>query len=180
MTFPKNEIDFEALLYALTQQTEPLPKPLQRSLQEAGEALRQNQPGAERQIRELIKQHRPLEEAYKAALEQWYEQYTSQLRTKSLTATFENTSGLYEFFVYDVLPTEDWVATAKQRSHQHKIQVTTDSFWDKTDRIAVMIAGGAALGSAIAQLPGAIAGAIFAAGYGWYISFAKTKSLPNS
>jgi serine/threonine protein kinase, bacterial len=42
-------------------------------------------------------------------------------------------------------------------------------FWDKADRMAVMIAGGIALGSAISQLPGAIAGGILAAGYAWYI-----------
>jgi serine/threonine protein kinase, bacterial len=42
-------------------------------------------------------------------------------------------------------------------------------FWDKADRMAVMIAGGVALGSAIAQLPGAIVGGMIAAGYAWYI-----------
>jgi serine/threonine protein kinase, bacterial len=42
-------------------------------------------------------------------------------------------------------------------------------FWDKADRMAIMIAGGIALGSAIAQLPGAIAGGVLAAGYAWYI-----------
>lgn len=31
----------------------------------------------------------------------------------------------------------------------------------------------AALGSAIAQLPGAVVGGLLAATYGWYISFAK-------
>ncbi len=42
-------------------------------------------------------------------------------------------------------------------------------FWDKADRMAVMIAGGVALGSAIAQLPGAVIGGMIAAGYAWYI-----------
>lgn len=42
-------------------------------------------------------------------------------------------------------------------------------FWDKADRMAVMIAGGVALGSAIAQLPGAVVGGMIAAGYAWYI-----------
>ena len=50
----------------------------------------------------------------------------------------------------------------------------------RSDRLVVIIAGGAALGSAIAQLPGAIVGAILAAGYGWYISFGKTQSVKNS
>jgi ABC-type xylose transport system permease subunit len=46
-------------------------------------------------------------------------------------------------------------------------------FWDKTDRIAVMTVGGAALGGAIGLIPGAIAGATVAALYGWYIGFGK-------
>jgi serine/threonine protein kinase len=50
---------------------------------------------------------------------------------------------------------------------EEKIQQS--QFWDKADRMAIMIAGGIALGSAIAQLPGAIAGGILAAGYAWYI-----------
>ena len=53
-------------------------------------------------------------------------------------------------------------------------------FWDKADRVAVMIAGGVALGTAIAQVPGAVVGGIIGAGYGWYISFAKKKSPQNS
>jgi hypothetical protein len=43
-------------------------------------------------------------------------------------------------------------------------------FWDKADRIVVMVAGGAALGSAIAQIPGAIVGATLAGSYGCYIT----------
>jgi hypothetical protein len=63
--------------------------------------------------------------------------------------------------------------------YENSLQDSSKS-WDKTDRIAVMTAGGIALGAAIAQLPGAIIGGIFAAGYGWYISFGKTKSSRNS
>lgn len=58
-----------------------------------------------------------------------------------------------------------------------KSQLNT-GFWHKADRLAVMIAGGAALGSAIAQLPGAIVGGFLAAGYGWYIN-TQTQSGRN-
>ena len=51
--------------------------------------------------------------------------------------------------------------------------------WNKTDRIAIMTAGGAALGSAIALLPGAIIGGLLAATYGGYISFIKPRSARN-
>jgi Family of unknown function (DUF5678) len=41
--------------------------------------------------------------------------------------------------------------------------------WDKTDRMAVMIAGGVAIGSAVATLPGVIVGGVIAAGCALYI-----------
>lgn len=50
-------------------------------------------------------------------------------------------------------------------------QVVAHAFWDKSDRIAIMIAGGAAIGSAILQIPGLIIGALSGAAYGFYISF---------
>lgn len=56
---------------------------------------------------------------------------------------------------------------------------TSIGVWDKADRIAVMTAGGAALGAAIAQLPGAILGLLIAAGYGYYIGFVQPKSAQN-
>jgi hypothetical protein len=62
-----------------------------------------------------------------------------------------------------------------QHPHQQSDQPTPERFWDKADRIVVMTAGGAALGSAIGQIPRALVGAIFAALYGWYIGFAKNK-----
>jgi len=51
------------------------------------------------------------------------------------------------------------------------------TFWEKADRIAIMTAGGAALGSAIAMVPGAVVGGILAGAYGYYIGFVKSKSL---
>lgn len=48
-----------------------------------------------------------------------------------------------------------------------------DGAWAQSDRIAIMIAGGCAMGSAIAQLPGAVIGAITGAGYGLYINLSK-------
>ncbi|NEP15381.1 MAG: hypothetical protein F6J97_00535 [Leptolyngbya sp. SIO4C1] len=52
-------------------------------------------------------------------------------------------------------------------------RVSKISIWDKADRMAVMIAGGVALGAAIAQIPGATVGGLIGAAYGWYISFGK-------
>lgn len=76
---------------------------------------------------------------------------------------------------------------AQSRLQQERREIAQESplssnprSWDKADRVAVVIAGGAALGGAIAQIPGAIIGATLAAVYGWSISFARTKSAPNT
>jgi hypothetical protein len=180
MTTQKTLINSEALLNALAQQTKPLPEPLQHSLQEAGQALQHDQPEAAYQLRELIKQAPPLEEAYQNALEQWDERYASQQRAKSFTEAFQNPSVLDSFFLNDVAPSEDWVTSARKIAQNKTVEAPASNFWDKADRIAVMTAGGAALGSAIGQIPGAFIGAAFAAGYGWYISFAKAKSAQKN
>jgi hypothetical protein len=179
MTTQKTLINSEALLNALAQQIKPLPEALQHSLQEAGQALQNDQPEAAYQLRELIRQAPPLEEAYKNALEQWDEQYASQQRAKSFSPAFQNPSVLDSLFLNDVAPSQDWVTAARKITRQQTAQPTSARFWDKADRIAVMTAGGAALGSAIGQIPGALVGATVAALYGWYISFAKTKSAQN-
>lgn len=180
MNFPKTVINLEALLYALTQQEEPLPADLQGSLQDVGQDLRQNDPDSACRLRELIRQYPPLEAAYQAALEKWDQEYTTQERAKSLNPTFPTSSNLDWLFIHKVTPTTDWVATTKHLTQRQNSSVEKTEFWDKTDRIAIMIAGGVALGSAIAQLPGAVIGGISAAMYGWYISFAKNKSVRNS
>jgi hypothetical protein len=61
MSFSNQTIDFEALLYALDRQTEPLPTDLQHSLTEIGRSLREDQPDSARQLRALIQQYLPLE-----------------------------------------------------------------------------------------------------------------------
>jgi ABC-type glucose/galactose transport system permease subunit len=78
-------------------------------------------------------------------------------------------------------PSEAGISQPSQHeTYEESVLSESLGFWDKADRIAVVIAGGAALGGAIAQIPGAIVGAGLAAAYGWYISFAKTKSVRNS
>jgi hypothetical protein len=52
-----------------------------------------------------------------------------------------------------------------------------NDFWKKADRIAIMTAGGAALGSSVFMVPGAIVGGILAGAYGYYIGFANKKSV---
>jgi hypothetical protein len=179
MTTQKTVFNSEALLVALAQQSKPLPEDLQRSLQDAGQALRENQLQAASQLRELVRQEPLLESAYQSALEKWDEQYASQERTKNLSETFPNPSVLDSLFLQNVTPSHDWVTTAKQVTHQQINQPTSANFWGKADRIVVMMAGGAALGGAIGLIPGALIGATLAASYGWYISFAKPHPAQN-
>jgi hypothetical protein len=183
MSFPKNEINLEVLRDALAQQVDPLPPDLQRSLTEIGQALQAN-PTDENKIklRDLIKTYEPLETVYRGAVKKTNKSYVSQERTKSLGATFPMTSGLDELSIESLLlPANDWVAAAKQLVNNLNPPQTPAQFWDKTDRMAVTTAGGIALGSAIAQIPGAIVGGALGAAYGWSIGFRKTakQKYPN-
>jgi hypothetical protein len=183
MSFPKNKINLKVLLYALAQQVEPLPTDLQRSLTEIGQALQANPSDEDRvKIRELVAGYQPLEIVYRDALTKWNQNYVSQERTKSLGATFPMMSGVDEVSILQgrgfaiescLLPANDWVLAAKQLVNNISSPPTPAKFWDKTDRMAVTTAGGIAIGSAIAQLPGAIVGGVLGAGYGWYLGFRK-------
>jgi hypothetical protein len=176
MSFPKNKINIEVLLYALSQQVNPLPPDLQRSLTEIGQLSQANLTDKDKiTIYELVESYQPLNIAYDRAFDQWYQSYVSQERTKSLGTTFPIRSGLDEFSIESLLlPANDWVAAAKQLVNNLNPPQTPAQFWDKTDRMAVTTAGGIALGSAIAQIPGAIVGGALGAGYGWYLGFKKT------
>lgn len=168
MTVTNDAIDLKALLYALTQQREPLPEHFQNSLQEAGQALRQNRPEAAHQLRDRLKSYPPLDTAYRSALQEFDRQYASQQRTKSLGATFPNTAGLDWFFINDVIPATDWVTTAKHVLPKQQSKSRDDQLWEKVSRIAVMTIGGASLGAAIAQIPGGIIVGLLTAIFGWW------------
>ncbi|MCA2658020.1 MAG: hypothetical protein IM496_05630 [Microcystis sp. M049S2] len=193
MEIPKTIIDLEALLIALAQQTEPLPEYLQRSLKEIERLLREEQPQAATQLRQLVKDFPPLEKAYKKAIEELDAAYANQERTKSLSVTFPDSLDFEALFINDVIPSQDWVKTAQKLARSplpplirgvptgggipldHE-GADSPRFWDKADRLMVVTVGGAALGGSIAGVYGAVIGAILAAGCGWYITFRKAKS----
>jgi hypothetical protein len=193
MEIPKTIIDLEALLIALAQQTEPLPEYLQRSLEAIRRLLREEQPQAATQLRQLIKDYPPLEKAYKKAIEELDAAYANQERTKSLSVIFPDSLDFETIFINDVIPSQDWVKTAQKLARfplpplirgvptgggipLDREGADSPRFWDKADRLMVVTVGGAALGGAIAGVYGAFIGAILAAGCGWYITFRKTKS----
>ncbi|NCS24664.1 MAG: hypothetical protein GPI96_09170 [Microcystis aeruginosa BS13-02] len=114
MEIPKTIIDLEALLIALAQQTEPLPEYLQRSLKEIERLLREEQPQAATQLRQLVKDFPPLEKAYKKAIEELDAAYANQERTKSLSVIFPDSLDFESLFINDVIPSQDWVKTAQK------------------------------------------------------------------
>ncbi|MDB9415392.1 hypothetical protein [Microcystis aeruginosa] len=114
MEIPKTIIDLEALLIALAQQTEPLPEYLQRSLKEIERLLREEQPQAATQLRQLVKDFPPLEKAYKKAIEELDAAYANQERTKSLSVIFPDGLDFEALFIDYVIPSQDWVKTAQK------------------------------------------------------------------
>ena len=176
-------INLEALLYALAQQPDSLPPELQTSLTEIGEILETN-PSEEKatELRQLIRRYTPLEKAYLDGLIAIDRAYSSQERTKGINSISTPTLGIENLFIKGIFGSDDWVGSAKQlpRDLNSSSQDTSAQFWDKADRIAVMTAGGAALGGAVAQIPGAIIGGLIAAGYGWYIGFGQAKPSRDS
>ncbi len=179
MTVTNDAIDLKALLYALTQQREPLPEPLQHALQKAGRALQQNQREAADQMLDCVRSYTPLDTAYREALQELDREYASQQRTKNLSA-IANSAGIDWFFINDIIPADDWVLIAKQSLQAQQSKPAQGEFWDHADRIAVMIAGGTAIGGSVAYIPGAIIGALIGAGFGGYISFSKRRPSRSS
>ena len=49
----------------------------------------------------------------------------------------------------------------------------SEKFWANADQLMVMVAGGVALGTAIARLPGTILGGLLAIGCWYYINMRK-------
>lgn len=173
MNYPTSAIlDTDALMIALAHQRDRLPVELQQKLIEAGQQFIEDPTVGAQIIRDLIRSYPPLETEYFSAIKKWVGEYGSQERAKNLTATFQTNQGFGFIFSHDILPNHDWVnatqALTKRRSD------STSPFWENFDRTAIMGAGGAFLGSALAQLLGggilhligALIGAIVGIAYG--------------
>lgn len=179
MSFSNQTIDFEALLYALAQQTEPLPTDLQHSLTEIGRSLHENQPDSARHLRELIQEYLPLETEYRNALAQSDSRYASQQRTKSLGASLSLTWGVDDLLISRVLCTNDWITTSKRIVFNQAVPKQRSQFLERGDRVVTLASGGAFLGVLIFQIPGAIIGGLLAGVYAWW-SFPTAKADGNN
>jgi hypothetical protein len=176
MNFPPNtSINIEALMLALSQQDEPLPDDITQSIAALKDAaFRQGNQEATEQIRTLIRQYPPLEASYNSAYQYLDSQYNAQQRAKALGATFSNPDRLPFIFYNQILPSQDWVSAAKQLT-QSRRETEQPEWIRRGNSIVAMISGGAFLGVLLAQLPGAIVGAIVAGIFGWITSKPKTE-----
>ncbi|MEO0395013.1 MAG: hypothetical protein ACFB14_26415 [Leptolyngbyaceae cyanobacterium] len=182
MTVSNQDINWEALLYALAAQTEPLPDSLHQAHQTAVQASPENKPQAIHALRQHIKQYPDFEAAYSDGLKQATRNYKSQHRTKGMAAALPAGTTL-ELLLGDIVQTPNPVNAAKRylQTEQRRATVQkSENAWAKTDRLMVMTAGGVALGTAIARLPGAIIGGLVAICCWYYVSIVKAKSAPRN
>jgi hypothetical protein len=193
----QDQLDLDVLSYGLDRYADDLTTDTVASLREGIQAIQQRDPSAVADLVKQFQENEALDRLYKRSLRDLRKDYSTQERAKSFTAsldrpfaedlTLKNLMAKIEGLLHDrqavsTFPTQ---INANLSGYVHlypspSALSTPSRFWDKTDRLVVIIAGGAALGSAIAQLPGAIAGAVLAAGYGGYITFAKTRSGRNA
>lgn len=175
MNYPHDAtVDIDALMLALTRQSQPLPHELQQQLTQTGEGFVANRPEAAKTLRDLIRSYSPLEAAYFDILKQWDKEYSSQERAKSLSAAFHMSQGFGFVFAQDILPTDDWVEAAQRMTRSSaQLSKNTASWIKRGNTTITMISGGAFLGVLLAQVPGAIIGGIIAGIFGWLTSKPK-------
>ena len=165
-------IDIQALAIALQQQSEPLPPDLQYQLTAT---VNSNQIDSDRILRRLIQSYSPLENAYMGILQKWDGEYSTQERAKSLTATFPAVPLLDPMPFQTILFSNDWVRSSQQVASKRTTTTKQPEWIRRGNTIVTMISGGAFLGVLLAQIPGAILGAIAAGLFGWYSSKPKAE-----
>jgi hypothetical protein len=102
----------------------------------------------------LIEQYPALATVYDSAHQKLQDEYRSRNRAKGISLGFDNS-----FFTHS--------------NDASNPATRNPDFWEKGDRVLVMAAGGAILGSMLAKVPGAVVGAILAGIYGWYTHRSK-------
>jgi hypothetical protein len=180
MHLPGNIINIEALLYALSQQSAPLPESLQRSLTEVGRVL-QTDPSKENadRLRQVIKTDEHFENAYQQGLVEADLRYVSQERTKGMGTNFPTATELEDLDLSAFLTSYDWVNVAKTAIYSKRSQPKRSQFLLRGDRVVTLAGGGAFLGVLIFQIPGAIIGGLLAGIYAWW-SFPTAKADGNN
>ena len=182
MTVSSSNINWEALFYTLAAQTESLPDELLQVHQAVALATPEDRFEAIDHLRQTIKQYPAFEAAYGEGLKQATRQYRSQHRAKSIGLTLP-VGTTYEQVLGDILCTPNPVEAAKrylQTQQRRAVIQQSARKWENMDRLMVMAAGGVALGTAVAQIPGAVIGGLVAIACWYYISIVKAKSAAKN
>lgn len=177
-----------AFLMALEQLDSPLSQAALQTVHAAGAALVDHQPEiAAHALHTLAETDPTLTQHYQNARSKLTQQYNAQERSKNLAWAAALPQSDFEQLAAKILTALDGVQPPRQlMSNLIPSSKQKTDFWERADRIVVMAGGGAFLGGALAQLivgvaiaqvPGAIVGALLAASYGWYIGFGK-RTIP--
>lgn len=165
----------KALILAMSRFGQPLPHHIQAAIHHLTVTLRNNHASINDEIRQLVAQDPHLHQLYTAAYDELEAQYQNQERSKSFDLAFPRETDLWDRFI-QIASANDSVLAARQTlqgiNAQHRTRAKAN-FWEIGDRIVVMMAGGAFLGSLIAQIPGAIVGALIAGIFGWMSASAE-------
>ena len=173
MNYPNSAIiDIEALAIALKQQSASLPSELQHQLTTTANS---NQLDSDRVLRDLIRSYPPLENTYMGVIQKWDGEYSAQERAKSITATFPAIAPFDSTPFQTILLSHDWVRSSQQLASKRTTTTKQPEWIRRGNTIVTMISGGAFLGVLLAQIPGAILGAIAAGLFGWYSSKPKAE-----
>ncbi len=173
-------LTLEATLLALAEQPNELPDPLQQDLRAIGQAFATHQPQAVEHLRTLISES-SLGTAYTAAYRDLQTRPSQIERNKSLLLSTNGSLGIdLDILAAGILTAPQPTQSARQflRSLQQPSQPSKSltRVWERLDRVMVMAAGGAFLGGAIAQIPGALVGTVLATLYGSYISMTTPQA----
>ena len=164
--------NLEAFLRAIAVHKTTLPPNIQQEIRRIGQDLQQHKTQSLDDIPELVQQDDELEHHYNQIYRKLQQQATAQERTKSLAAataavSLDNETLIAQLFYADNLTEsiQQFLARVDQQKGDH---TKTDLFWERGYRVISLATGGAFLGVLLAQIPGAVAGGILAALYGWF------------
>ena len=174
-----HETSLKAFMVALDRLNPPLPESAYDSIHQIGLAIAQQNPDhALALIHQLTQTYSQLGDRYSAARRNLKREYQAQERAKSAVLTLQKT-GIDLEQTAILLLTRYSPQNPSLFSNVPAASTAKTDPWAKSDRIAVMVAGGAFLGGAIAQIPGAVIGSLLAGLYGLYVGFGKTRQPKN-
>lgn len=171
----KEETKLKAFLIAIDRLDPPLAAEDYAKINQIGVAIAQQQTDqAIKIIYDLTQTYPHLQERYEAARLNLRQQYQAQERSKSAVATLEKTGTDLEQAAI-LLLTRFSDRTPEVFTDLPERNSAKSDFWEKGDRIIVLVGSGIALGAMIAQIPGAIILGILSAIFAWVTTISPAR-----